>query len=290
MAVKKPERLSIQQADKVGFCFGVKRAIDVLEKIARERGGIETLGAVVHNEQVLERLAKLGVKLAKDLDSIQGDTVVTSSHGIGPQLEEQIRDRHIAIISTTCPFVHRAQVAARRLAEAGFFVVIYGDAEHPEVKGILGWTKGRGVAAMDETFISRLDHIPRRLGILSQTTQVPNQFTDFVKKLIDAAFTRDSEMRIIDTICHDIRERQAAALRLAGQVDLMLVVGGHHSANTNRLAELCAAVTETHLIETAEQIQPSWLKGKKRIGVTAGASTDEQTVNEVLKALEGWAI
>lgn len=287
MVVEKPKKLKIQQADKVGFCFGVKRAIDILEKVARERGGVETLGAVVHNEQVLQRLARLGVRLARDVDSIQGDIVVTSSHGISPQLEEKIRDRHIDIISTTCPFVRRAQQAARRLAEAGFFVVIYGDAEHPEVKGILGWTKGRGIAAMDETFLSRLDQVPRRLGILSQTTQVPDQFTDFVKRLIEAAFTRDSEMRIIDTICHDIRERQAAALRLARQVDLMLVVGGHHSANTNRLAELCATATETHLIETAEEIQPAWLEGKKRIGVTAGASTDEQTVNEVLKALAG---
>jgi 4-hydroxy-3-methylbut-2-enyl diphosphate reductase len=287
MVMEESGQLKIQQADKVGFCFGVKRAIDILEKVARERGGVETLGAVVHNEQVLERLARLGVKLAKDVDSIQGDIVVTSSHGISPQLEEKIRERHIGIISTTCPFVRRAQQAARRLAEAGFFVVIYGDAEHPEVKGILGWTKGRGIAAMDETFLSRLSHVPRRLGILSQTTQVPDQFTDFIKKLIDAAFTRDSEIRIIDTICHDIRERQAAALRLARQVDLMLVVGGHHSANTNRLAELCATATETHLIETAEEIQPAWLEGKRHIGITAGASTDEQTVNEVLKALAG---
>jgi 4-hydroxy-3-methylbut-2-enyl diphosphate reductase len=177
-------------------------------------------------------------------------------------------------------------VAARRLAESGFFVVIYGDAEHPEVKGILGWTKGRGIASLDEKFIAALERIPRRLGILSQTTQVPAHFTEFIKKLIDAAFTRDSEMRVIDTICHDIRERQAAALKLANGVDLMLVVGGHHSANTNRLAELCAAVTETHLVETAEEIKPSWLKGKYHIGVTAGASTDEQTVNEVVAALK----
>jgi len=283
---KKASRMTIEKADKVGFCFGVKRAIDVLEKVARERGGVETLGAVVHNRQVLQKLAAIGVKVAKNVDDIRGDVVVTSSHGISPQLEEEIKDRNIEIISTTCPFVLRAQVAARRLAEAGFLVIIYGDAEHPEVRGILGWTKGRGLAALDDKFIARLDQIPRRIGILSQTTQVPTHFTDFVKKLIDTVFTRDSEMRIIDTICHDIRERQAAAIELAGQMDLMLVVGGHHSANTNRLAELCSQVTETYLIETAAEIQPSWLEGKCRIGVTAGASTDEQTVNEVLKSLQ----
>jgi 4-hydroxy-3-methylbut-2-enyl diphosphate reductase len=286
MVIRKSEGVIVEKADKIGFCFGVKRAVDILEKIARERGGVETLGAVVHNPQVLQRLAKIGVRVARSVADIRDDTVVTSSHGISPQLEEEIRTRHIDIISTTCPFVHRAQVAARRLAESGFFVVIYGDAEHPEVKGILGWTKGRGIASLDEKFIATLERIPRRLGILSQTTQVPTHFTEFIKKLIDAAFTRDSEMRVIDTICHDIRERQAAALKLANGVDLMLVVGGHHSANTNRLAELCSTVTETHLVETAEEIEPFWLKGKRHIGVTAGASADEQTVNEVVTALK----
>ena len=286
MVVRKSESMRVEKADKIGFCFGVRRAVDILEKVAHERGGVETLGAVLHNEQVLQRLAKIGVRVAQNVASIQGDVVVTSSHGISPQIERKIRARHIDIISTTCPFVHRAQVAARRLAESGFFVVIYGDADHPEVKGILGWTKGKGIASLDEKFIATFDRIPRRLGILSQTTQVPAHFAEFVKKLIDVAFTRDSEMRIIDTICHDIRERQSAAFKLASRVDLMLVVGGHHSANTNRLAELCATVTETYLIETAEEIQPSWLAGKHHIGITAGASTDEQTVNEVLQRLK----
>lgn len=286
MVKSKTSKMTIEKADKVGFCFGVKRAIDILEKVARERGGMETLGAVVHNRQVLQKLAELGVKVAKNVEDIRGDVVVTSSHGISPQLEEEIRARNIEIISTTCPFVLRAQVAARRLAEAGFLVVIYGDAEHPEVRGILGWAKGNGIAALDEKFIAKLDQIPRRIGILSQTTQVPTYFTGFVRKLVDSAFIRDAEMRVIDTICHDIRGRQAAAIELAGQVDLMLVVGGHHSANTNRLAELCSQVTETHLVETAAEIQPSWLEGKRRVGITAGASTDEQIVNEVLRALQ----
>lgn len=282
----KDDRMIIEKADKIGFCFGVKRAIDILEKVARERGGVETLGAVVHNWQVLQKLAELGVSVARNVEDIRGDVVVTSSHGVSPQMEEEIRARHIEIISTTCPFVLRAQVAARRLAKAGFLVVIFGDAEHPEVRGILGWTKGKGIAALDDKFVASLGQIPRRIGILSQTTQVPTQFTAFIRKLIDTAFIRDSEMRLIDTICHDIRERQAAAIELAGQMDMMLVVGGHQSANTNRLAELCSQITKTHLVETAAEIQPSWLEGKRRIGVTAGASTDEQTVNEVLKSLE----
>jgi len=287
MPAKKQKNISVEKAEKTGFCFGVKRAIDILERVAHERGGIETLGAVVHNKQVLERLAGLGVKMAKTIDDIEGNTIATSSHGVSPQLEEELKARRIEVISTTCPFVNRAQVTARRLAESGFFVVIFGDANHPEVKGILGWTKGNGIATLDEKFLQKLDQIPRRIGILSQTTQIPAHFTEFVKKLIDAAFTRDSEMRIIDTICHDIRERQSAAQKLAGKMDLMLVVGGHHSANTNRLAELCSQLTETHLIETAAEIELSWLEGKERIGITAGASTAEETVEAVLAKLRG---
>jgi 4-hydroxy-3-methylbut-2-enyl diphosphate reductase len=276
----------IEKASKTGFCFGVRRAVDMLEEIAHERGEVETLGAVVHNQQVLQRLSKIGVKVVRDVNDIKGDTVVTSTHGVSPDLEDRIRTRRIAVISTTCPFVRRAQIAARRLAESGFFVIIYGDANHPEVTGILGWAKGQGLATLDEKPIKALKTLPRRLGILAQTTQVPACFIEFVKNLIDFALVKDSEIRIIDTICHDIRERQAAALELTRRADLMLVVGGSSSANTSRLAELCSRITETHLIETAEDIQPAWIQGKALIGVTSGASTAAKTVNEVLKRLK----
>jgi len=278
--------LKIEKAAEIGFCFGVRRAIDILERVAGERGGVETLGAVVHNQEVLQRLAKIGVRVAKSVDDIQGDTVAVGTHGVNPQLEEEIRARHIHIINTTCPFVYRAQVAARRLAESGFFVIIYGDANHPEVRGILGWANGKGVATLDERVIAEFDHLPRRLGVLSQTTQIPAHFTRFVKKIIDSALAKDSELRIIDTICHDIRRRQAAAIELANRVDLMLVIGDHSSANTNRLAELCATVTKICLIETAQEIQPSLLEGCSHVGITGGASTAEQTINEVLMKLE----
>jgi len=283
---EKEKMPNIEKASKTGFCFGVRRAINLLEKVARERGGVETLGAVVHNQQVLQRLFDIGVRVVNNVDDIKGDTVVTSSHGVSPDLEDVIRARHIDVISTTCPFVRRAQVAARRLADSGFFLIVYGDVNHPEVKGILGWAKGQGLATLDEEPIAKLEPLPRRLGILSQTTQVPAYFAEFTKKIIDLALTKDSEIRVIDTICHDIRERQAAALELARRADLMLVVGGRSSANTNRLAELCSQVVETHLIETAEEIQSSWIQGKRLIGVTAGASTAEQSVNEVIKRLE----
>jgi len=281
--------LRVEKAAGIGFCFGVRKAIDTLEKAARERDRVETLGAVVHNQQVLQRLADIGVRVANGVDDIQGDTVAIGAHGVSPQLEEEIRARYIEIIDTTCPFVHRAQVAAHRLAKSGFLVIIYGDANHPEVRGILGWANGKGIATLDENFIATLEHLPRRLGVLSQTTQIPARFTEFVKKLIDSALVKDSELRIIDTICHDIRERQQAALELAGRVDLMLVIGSHTSANTSHLSGLCATATKTYLVETAQAIQPSWLQGHHHIGITSGASTAEQTINEVLAKLEAMA-
>ena len=250
---------------------------------------METLGALVHNQQVLQGLAEIGVRVAKGVEDIQGDTVVISAHGVSPQVQAEIQARHIDIIDTTCPFVRRAQLAARKLAGAGFFVVLYGDSDHPEVKATLGWANHRGVAALDDKFMAKLDNLPRRIGILSQTTRVPTHFIEFAKNIIDAAFTRDSEVRIIDTICHDVRKRQAAALELANRVDLMLVVGDRSSANTNRLAELCSTATKTYLAEAAAGIQPSWLEGQSYIGITAGTSTSEKTITEVITKLEAMA-
>jgi 4-hydroxy-3-methylbut-2-enyl diphosphate reductase len=276
----------IEKTSEIGFCLGVRRAIDILRRVARERGEVETLGPVVHNQQVLQRLAKIGVKTANCVADIKGNTVVISSHGVSPQIAGEIRSRNIDIINATCPFVYRAQTVARRLAEAGFFVTIYGDRNHSEVKGILGWAEGKGVATQNIKFLSGRKQIPRRIGILSQTTQIPAHFIDFVKQIIDATFTKDSELRIIDTICHNTRNRQQAAIELAKRVNLMLVIGSHTSANTNRLAQLCSTVTKTNLIETADEIRPDWLLGSSLIGISAGASTPEETIAGVVEKLE----
>jgi 4-hydroxy-3-methylbut-2-enyl diphosphate reductase len=279
--------LQVNKAAGIGFCMGVRRAIDILERVAAERGGVETLGAVVHNQQVLRRLSEIGVTVVDSVEQIRGDVVVISSHGVSPETMEQIRSRNIGVVDTTCPFVKRAQVAARRLAESGFFTIVFGDADHPEVRGILGWAGGRGMATQNA--FTGIDSPPRRIGLLSQTTQIPAEFAGFARQLIDTALVKDSELRIIDTICHDIRRRQADTLRLAEESELVLVVGGKTSANSRHLVELCSGVAETHLIETADEIQSSWLEGKSRIGVTSGASTDQQTIDEVVKKLESLA-
>ncbi len=279
----------VKKAIGIGFCMGVRRAIDILEEVARQRGGVETLGAVVHNQQVLCRLADIGVRVVDSVDWLQGDAVVISSHGVGPQIIEQIKTRNIEVVDTTCTFVKRAQVAARKLAEAGFFTIVFGDAAHPEVKGILSWTGDKGMAMQDAAEFDRLENPPRRIGVLSQTTQIPAAFARFAKDIIDIALVKDAELRIIDTICHDIRRRQADTLKLAQESDLVLVVGGQTSANSRHLVELCSGATETYLIQTAEDIKPEWLKGKQNIGVTSGASTDEQTIDEVVARLHSLA-
>jgi 4-hydroxy-3-methylbut-2-en-1-yl diphosphate reductase len=280
--------IEIERAARTGFCFGVRRAVDLIIEAAAA-GPVETMGAVVHNEPVVKKLAKLGVTVAEEMSDIKGKRVAIRSHGISPDEEAELRGRHIEIIDTTCPFVHRAQLAAKRLADAGFFVVVFGEANHPEIKSVMGWAGGKGTAMLDAGEIEKLEKAPSRLGVLSQTTQIPENFSRFVKNVIDVALVKDVEIRISDTICHDIRERQAAALELAKRVDLIFVIGGHNSANTRHLYELCAGVTETHLVETAGEIDPSWLKGHEKAGVTSGASTDDATIDEVIERLKAIA-
>ena len=282
----KIKNVKIEKAAGIGFCFGVRRAITALEEAAKEQGSIETLGAVVHNQQVLQRLAGLGVRAAGTIDDIEGNTIAIGAHGIGPEVAAEIRKRDLKIIDTTCRFVHRAQSVAQRLSKSGFFVVVYGDVNHPEVKGILAWAGDNGIATLDPGEIAEIKPLPGHIGVLAQTTQIPANFNEFVKNLIDITLHKDSELYIVDTICHDIRRRQESAQKLAVKVDLMFVVGDHTSANTNRLTELCRRQTETHLIETAAEIKPEWLKGHRHIGITGGASTAEETINEVQTRLE----
>ena len=276
---------SINKANSMGFCTGVRHAIEVVTNTATKLGKVETLGALVHNKQVIQRLSRLGVNTIDDISLIKGDTVVISAHGVSPVASEQIRLRGLKTVDTTCAFVNRAQKAAKNLMESGFFVVVFGDVDHPEVKGILGWADGQGMATLDARGLQKLSNIPRRLGLLSQTTQIPADFIHFAKDVIDLAFIKDAEIRLIDTICYETRRRQADTLELAHNSDLVFVIGGRNSANTKRLHEICSAVTATRWIETAYEIEPVWLEGKERIGITAGASTDDDTINEVLRRL-----
>ena len=277
--------MTVEKAAQLGLCFGVRRAIILLRDAAKIHGKVETLGSVVHNRQVVECLEHLGVKKVGHWEEATGNVLAIPSHGLG---EESIAEMHrhgFMIVDTTCPNVRRVQRAANELANGGFGVIIYGDADHPEVNAVLGWARGKGMAMQDSDIPLKSNLACGRIGILSQTTQNPEHFVSFTKKLIPAILPRVAELRIVNTICDATRKRQEAALDLVKRVDMMIVVGGYESANTQRLAEVCAATgIETHHVETATEIECHWLRSP-RIGLTAGASTPDEVIEGVIDKL-----
>ncbi len=278
--------MEIEKAADTGFCYGVRRAIEMLERTVQNGGKLKTLGPIVHNRQVVQRLEAMGIEVEMDLDHLDGQRVAIGTHGVTPQVLQQLKASGVEVLDTTCPFVRRAQLAAQRLSKAGFYVLIFGDEAHAEVQGILGWAGGNSLAT---TKVPKLAQLPRHAGILSQTTQSPARFAQFVQDFIEAYIAQVSELRVINTICDATRKRQQAAAELAARADLMIVVGGHHSANTAQLARSCAAIVETHHIETAAEIDPAWLGHRERIGVAAGASTADWILDEVIARLEQMA-
>lgn len=279
--------IKIEKASAMGFCSGVNRAITILERKSKDEGPLQTLGPAVHNRPVVEKLASLGVSVAESVDKITGSGLAIPSHGAAPKVLDELAGKGLQLVDTTCPIVHKAQAAAAKLGKEGFFVVIFGDAEHPEVKGLLGWAGSQSLATRDISVLSRLEKWPRKIGVLCQTTQSAASFRQFVKDLVDLAEGKFSEIRVVNTVCNVTHRQQEAASKLAARTDLMLVVGGKTSSNTRRLAERCqAAGTETHQIEDASEIETPWLRGKKRIGITAGASTPGWSVDEVIARIK----
>lgn len=277
--------MEIEKARVLGFCFGVKRAIELIEKAADEGHTVETLGAVVHNKTVTDNLQRRGVLVINSLSEATGPVVAISSHGAGPETARQIKALNLRAVDATCPRVLSAQRTAEELSANGFRVIVFGDASHPEVKGILGWARGNGTASLDAEAILAADPT-QRLGILSQTTQNRASFANFVSRITERWLPGGKEIRAVNTICQATAQRQFAASELAGKADIMIVVGGRTSSNTKQLAEVCRnAGTETHLIETAEDIDPAWLTGRRHAGVTAGTSTPEEAIDAVVERL-----
>ena len=264
-------------AEYLGFCYGVKRAI----KIARENadGKSNTLGPIIHNPQMVERLKNEGVGTIEDLNNADEGTIIIRSHGVGPQVYEKIKSKGLKIVDATCPHVKKAQTAARELVESGYKVVIVGEKNHPEVKSIFEWAQGRATIleteAEAENFSSCL-----KLGIVSQTTVASEHFKKIVSKLLD----KSKDIKILRTICTATEQRQTAAMELAEKVDVMIVVGGRNSANTTKLAKLCSSRCKTYHIETAQEILPEWFEKSNqvfKVGITAGASTPDWIIREV---------
>ncbi len=278
--------MRVETTAKIGFCFGVKRAIDILARAAAEHGHVEALGAIVHNRQVTERMSALGITVAPGLQDMVGKVAAIGSHGVSPEVQAEMQSRFDVLIDTTCPFVHRAQSSASKLASAGFTVVVYGEADHAEVKGILGYARGKGIATMDTQFLNGMAKPPRKVGVLSQTTQIRSRFVSFGKDMVGSLLDKDAELRFIDTICHDMNDRQDAALELARRVELMLIVGSKTSANTNHLVALCSTATRSLLVETAADLEGVSFDGVDRVGVSSGASTSDETVEAVVARLK----
>lgn len=269
-------------APRAGFCFGVKRALDIaLSSLETGQDDVYTYGSLIHNRQVVDKLARLGLKTTEDPRDITTGKVIIRSHGVGPKTLELIKGKGLDIIDATCPFVKKAQTIAHRLDREGFQVIVVGDKEHPEVKGIVEWTGNRAIVIKDPQEVQALPVFPK-IGVLAQTTLDYSTFEEVTGLLRQ----KTRELQIHNTICSATKIRQEEAFRLAQTVDVMIVIGGKHSANTKKLASICQrAGTLTFQIEEASELEPHWFTNAKRVGVTAGASTPDWIIEEVVERM-----
>ena len=269
-------------ADKAGFCFGVKRAINMASEAAVSRKGkVYTYGPLIHNPQAVESLRREGLEIINDVGELDSGVLILRSHGIHPGLLKGINPSKIEIIDATCPFVKKTQEKAKLLYEEGYRVVVLGQAEHPEVRAIVGYAGDEAVVINPNQSLPELD-LGAKVGVVAQTTLNIENF----KQVVGHLLATTKELRIFNTICNATAETQKAALELARRVDLMIVVGGRNSANTTRLAKLCATCGHpSHHIETASELELEWFGGAKRVGVTAGSSTPGWVIEEVLDRL-----
>jgi len=270
-------------AENAGFCFGVERALEIVARARRSRTQpVHTLGALIHNPQETERLEAQGIHRVESLEEVPSGAVVLSAHGVDPKLEEEARARGLEVIDATCPFVRRAHARIRTLARQGYAVVILGDPGHREVIGLAARAGGAAEIVRNAAEAAALP-FRTRYGLVVQTTQRSRSLIDVAGEL--AAKCR--ELRVFNTICEATVGRQESARGLAEQVDVMVVVGGRNSANTARLREICEATgTPTHHIETEGELEAAWFQGAERVGVTAGASTPQWIINQVVARLE----
>jgi small subunit ribosomal protein S1 len=269
-------------AEHAGFCFGVRRAIELVNRALEAGGPLATLGPLIHNPQEVERLEAAGVKVASNVAEAAGGRMVMPSHGVAQETREQAERMGAEIIDATCPYVAKVHRTVRELANAGFQVVVVGDPGHSEVKGILA-AAGPGAIAVASPKEAAARTWPAPVGIVAQTTQTAERFREIVEIIRRSA----QDVRAVNTICVATRQRQEAAHDVAPEVDVMFVIGGRNSANTNRLRELCEeAGVPTYHIEIAAEIQDEWLEGKSTAGLTAGASTPDWLIEEVKAHLE----
>jgi 4-hydroxy-3-methylbut-2-enyl diphosphate reductase len=272
--------LEVIVADNAGFCFGVKRAIKMANDTMDTAGSrVKSLGSLIHNPQVVNSFRKRGLEVVADLDSVDPeDTIVIRSHGVGPELKNQATDRGLKVVDTTCPFVTKAQQYAAKLIAEGYRVVMIGDRNHPEVIGVVAHTQNQAIVLDTIAEAEALRFIPR-MGVVFQTTHAIGH----VQEIVGALLKRGKEVRVFNTLCGATTSMQKTAIELSSEVEAMVIVGGRQSANTAQLAEVCRKVNPKVLqIEAADEIREEWFRGLTRVGLSAGASTPDEVIAEVV--------
>ena len=279
--------MKVLVAEKCGFCPGVRNAISTAERVLAQADASEPvycLGPIIHNEDVVERLASTGLRTVESVDDIDRGTVLIRSHGVAPKELDRLRQKGLHIVDATCVLVKRVQQIAKQLEQEGYEVVIIGEETHPEVQGVMG--------CVDDVFVvadeSDLEKLPRdgRLGIVCQTTQSPEHLGKMLGIIGRGSF---SELKVINTLCKEAIKRQESAIALCKMVDIMFVLGGLHSANTRRLAELCKKHNSaTFHLQNWDELDKNVLFGRNIAGVTAGASTPSWVIDEFVNHLEAF--
>ncbi|BCB95390.1 4-hydroxy-3-methylbut-2-enyl diphosphate reductase [Dissulfurispira thermophila] len=279
--------LEIIVAKRAGFCFGVKRAVDLAFDAANKNSqkgdvrccSVYTLGPIIHNPQVIEKLKSEGVEPTDDIDNPNIKTIIIRTHGVQQEISERLSQKGYEVIDATCPFVKKAQQYAKLLKEEGYQIVIIGDKGHPEVKGLMSY------AGKDVIVVNKEDSLPSlksRVGFIVQTTQP----LDVLKKFISEAVEQVKELKVFNTICNSTALRLKETKDMTKDVDLMIVVGGKNSANTTQLTQLCNSVSiPAYHIETASEIREEWFSNVKKVGITAGASTPDWIISDVEKRI-----
>lgn len=269
----------IEIARHAGVCYGVERALELAHRAGADAlPPVHTLGPLIHNPRVVNELEEAGVQMANRLEDIPAGAVIIRAHGVAPAVEDEARERGLSVLDATCPYVKKVHVAAERLRAEGYQVIVVGEAGHAEVEGIMGHAGEGAVVVSGPEDLDGLKLAPK-VGVVVQTTQTDERLTAVVSALLP----RTREVRVVNTICKATHERQESAAELAARADVMVVIGGRNSGNTRRLAQICAAACpRTYHIESADEIDLSWFVDAELVGVTAGASTPELHIREVI--------
>ena len=279
--------MNVTVAKSAGFCFGVKRAVELVYEQTKKEGPLYTYGPIIHNEEVVKDLEKRGVRVIESpeqLQELEKGRVIIRSHGVGKAVQDQIEAAGFEVLDATCPFVKKIHRIVAEHSAAGEHIVIIGNPTHPEVEGICGWCDPKHTTVIEN--VQDADNFAlsekRNVCVVSQTTYNNNKFKNLVEIIENKGYYID--ICILNTICNATFERQSEARKLAKESQAMIVIGGKHSSNTQKLFEICKEECKnTYYIQTPEDLDLTELRGLDDVGITAGASTPNNIIEEVQK-------